>query len=108
MILREINYTLKDTCVFFCTDILDLIVYTYGILLEGDIFKSKQYKGAKREDLVTLMNIRMYSTLLFCCCDQTKTKTNLGRKGFIVSYRLKSIIKVSQGRDSQQNPECRN
>lgn len=37
----------------------------------------------------------------FCCCD--KYSSHLERKGFILAYRLQSIIEENQGRSSRQD-----
>ena len=44
--------------------------------------------------------------LLFVGVTNTMPIRKLGRKGFIPSYRLKSIIKSNQGRSFSQNPEA--
>ena len=39
---------------------------------------------------------------VFCCCDKMPTKINLVRKGFILAYKLQSVIERSQGRSWRQ------
>lgn len=43
--------------------------------------------------------------LLFCCCENTITKSNMGRKGSVSSYSLQSITDGSQSRNSSRNLE---
>lgn len=52
--LREIDNTLKGTCAYSHSEISYLMVYIRDIQLERDVFSSQQYKGAGREDSVTV------------------------------------------------------
>lgn len=50
----------------------------------------------------------MYIKLLFYYYDKHTTKSDLGRKGFVLSYSLQVIIQGSQGRRNlKQEPEGR-
>lgn len=52
-----------------------------------------------------LISIVSSLSLLLCYCDQTLTANTLGWKGFILVYRLQSIVKGIQGRSLKQKYE---